>query len=157
MSRGSCRTLLFQALLVRSAYQKYYIFLKMPILIRFFLLALQVSVFVMAQEEGFSPLGESAMPSFQPTQFCGLNELPDTNTQSIDTASQSCEEVSSPARLPTTLGPAEVNDDEVQFVFSVPRRRKKKRKRYDEPSLCHIMIQALIDMLGRILRTIRLV
>ena len=25
--------------------------------------------------------------------------------------------------------PLEINDDEVQFVFSMPRRRKKKRKR----------------------------
>lgn len=51
-------------------------------------------------------------------------------SRDTETASQSYGNIPGPCQENTIKNHSEYDDDEVQFVFSVPRRKRKKRKWY---------------------------
>jgi hypothetical protein len=66
----------------------------------------------------------------QSTHFLHKTKPSRANGGSVEAASQSCGTSPGPCQENAVINQAEIEDDEVQFVFSLPRRKRKKRKGY---------------------------
>lgn len=71
-------------------------------------------------------------PPIQPSHFPAQGEPLKASDVEIENGLQSCSNISGHCQENVIMNPAESESDEVQFVFSVPRRKKRKRKRYCE-------------------------
>jgi hypothetical protein len=85
-------------------------------------------------------------PSLQLPQFPAQNLPPKTNVKDIETIPRSCGDISGLPEGNVTIDPTASQDDEVQFVFSVPRRRRKKRKRCGDIPRLHAMLIGFIGL-----------
>lgn len=94
----------------------------------------------------------SGLPSPDPSPSLQLPELPaqnlppKTNVRDTETIPRSCGDISNHPEENITTDPTPSQDDEVQFVFSVPRRRRKKRKRYGDMPRLHAMLIRFIGL-----------
>jgi hypothetical protein len=70
------------------------------------------------------------VPLLQPSPLRIPHQHPGAGDRAIEAASHSCGNISGHSQENEAANATEIEDDEVQFVFSVPRRKKKKRKRY---------------------------
>lgn len=85
----------------------------------------------MAREETVDlPTTGAPQPLPQSVHFPALIRPSGTTDGVINTASQSCGNAPGTGQENIAINHSELDDDEVQFVFSVPRRKRKKRKRY---------------------------
>jgi hypothetical protein len=50
--------------------------------------------------------------------------------RAIESVLHKCGDTSGYCQVNAAINPTQIEDEEVQFVFSVPRRKRKKRKRY---------------------------
>lgn len=81
----------------------------------------------MAQEgssDHIIPVPLPQLPLRIPDQHPGVDD------KLIEAASHSFSDISDHLQEIEAANATEIEDDEVQFVFAVPRRKKKKRKRY---------------------------
>lgn len=81
---------------------------------------------MMAEAEEFNTLSASS-PQTAPISKPRSVSLPERNSLPQLSDHQPHQV---PGRLPQENSAPEPSDDEVEFVFAVPRRRKKKRRRY---------------------------
>lgn len=66
-----------------------------------------------------------------PQHFSAPEHSPVADDKATDAVLRSCNsDISTHFQENETAYSTEIEDDEVQFIFSVPRRRRKKRKRY---------------------------
>jgi hypothetical protein len=132
------------------AQQNYYIFLNLPILFLASFLTLWDCSFLamaMAQEGTIDRPSARLQPSPQHAQCPDQYQPSKTGNRERDIVSQNCGEIGSHFQENTGVDDANNLDDEVQFVFSVPRRRRKKRKRYGgDLSHLHAMLTNFIGL-----------
>lgn len=89
-----------------------------------------ISTVKMAQEEN------DDLPDTPSVILPQLDHLPskDQHSRASDRAIESvlhkCGDTSGYCQVNAAINPTQIEDEEVQFVFSVPRRKRKKRKRY---------------------------
>jgi hypothetical protein len=85
----------------------------------------------MAQEETVHLLAtDIPQPVPQSTHFPHKTKPSGANGGPVETASQSSGTSPGPCQENAVINHVEIEDDEVQFVFSLPRRKRKKRKGY---------------------------
>lgn len=128
--------------------QEDYICLQLPIFIFSFFLAFQPCCSKMdtVQTDSSGLPSTDPSPSPQLPQMLDRNPTLTTNDRDIETIPRSCGDASGLAEGNVTVDSTASEDDEVQFVFSVPRRRRKKRKRYGHVPHLHAMLSESIDL-----------
>jgi hypothetical protein len=101
----------------------------------------------MAQEGTIDLPSTRHLPSPQHTQCPDQYQPSKKDNRAREIVSQNCGEVGSHYQENARVDAANNLDDEVQFVFSVPRRRRKRRKRYDgDFSHLHAMLTVFIGL-----------
>lgn len=81
-----------------------------------------------------SAISPQTAPRLEP--YCNSVPLTDNSARLVDYQSFPASDTTqqAPERVLPEQSVPESSDDEVEFVFSVPRRRKKRHRRYDKVS-----------------------